>query len=68
MNQSISTREYEVLYLLAFELNTREIASKLFISPHTVVSHRKKLLAKLGARNTAGLVRVGFERGYLAIG
>ena len=61
----ISKREREVLRLISFEMNSREIADHLFISPHTVLSHRKNLLLKMDAKNTAGLVRKGFEKGLL---
>ncbi|NND32830.1 MAG: helix-turn-helix transcriptional regulator [Saprospiraceae bacterium] len=64
---TISTREKQVLYLLANEYRTDEIADKLFISPHTVISHRRHLLEKLNVRNTAGMVRVAFECGLLRI-
>lgn len=67
MNLIISNREREVLELVAFEKTTKEIASELFISTHTAVSHRKNLMDKLNVRNTAGLVRRGFELGFLNI-
>lgn len=57
----ISSREAEVLVLVAREYTTKQIASTLFISDHTVISHRKNLMVKLGAKNSAGLVRRGFE-------
>ncbi len=65
MNLSISTREKEVLHLIAYEHTNVEIAKKLFISQDTVKTHRTHLLMKLGARNTAGLVRRAFERDLL---
>lgn len=64
---NISGREKEVLTLIAYEHNSREIAQELFISEHTVISHRKNLLEKMNARNTAGLVRRAFEVGILSI-
>lgn len=54
----ISRREKEVLQLIVQEHTTQEIANLLFISLKTVESHRSNLLAKLNARNTAGLVRI----------
>ena len=65
MTNLITSREQEVLSLVAYEHSTREIAEKLFISSHTVISHRQNLMEKLEARNTAGLVRRGFEIGFL---
>jgi len=61
----ISKRENEVLHMIAYEQSTKEIAQNLFVSYETVHSHRKNLLKKLKVKNTAGLVRVAFERGYL---
>ena len=57
----ISTREKQILYLMAYEHTTTEIASLLHIANDTVKSHRKSLLSKIGARNVAGLVRRAIE-------
>ncbi len=65
MTQTISKRETEILKLVAFEYNTKEIAQQLYISAHTVISHRKNLLLKMEVKNTAGLIRRGFELGFL---
>jgi LuxR family transcriptional regulator, maltose regulon positive regulatory protein len=46
--KTLSARELEVLLLLDRHLSTDEIAVRLFISEHTVRSHVKSLLAKLG--------------------
>ncbi len=54
----LTTREKEVLRLIVEENTTAEIAEALRIKFGTVESHRRNLLIKLGARNTAGLVRV----------
>ncbi|MEM9822037.1 MAG: response regulator transcription factor [Bacteroidota bacterium] len=61
----ISRREKEVLQLIVKEFTTQEIADELFISLKTVESHRSSLLAKLNARNTAGLVRIALENNLL---
>jgi DNA-binding CsgD family transcriptional regulator len=42
-----------------------EIAEKLFISPNTVDTHRKNLLAKFDAKNVASLVRMAIEMNYI---
>ncbi len=60
---SISRREKEVLQLILDEHTTQEIADKLFISFGTVETHRRNMLIKLGAKNTAGLVRIALEYG-----
>ena len=67
MNDHISPREKEILCLLAYEYTSKEIASLLFISTHTALTHRKNLLSKMGARNTAGLIRMAFESQILKI-
>jgi len=54
---NLTSRELEVLELIGKEFTTPEIAEKLCISQHTVISHRKNLLQKLNVKNTAGLVR-----------
>ena len=67
MKQELTTREIEVLNMISYEYSSHEIASKLYVSPHTVQSHRKNLLLKLDAKNTAGMIRKGFELGYLTV-
>jgi len=54
----LSTREKEVLQLIADGFTNPQIAEKLFLSMHTVDSHRKNLLTKFGVNNTAGLIRL----------
>jgi len=61
----LSKREQEILELIIDEQTTSEIAENLFISFGTVETHRRNLLNKLGARNTAGLVKAAFEYGLL---
>jgi len=67
IQKGVSQRELEVLELVAFENTIKEVAHKLFISEHTVISHRKNIMMKLQVKNTAGMVRRGFELGLLSI-
>jgi len=53
---NISERELEVLQLIAEGFTTKQIADKLHLSFHTVMTHRKNMMAKLGLNNTAGLI------------
>lgn len=53
--EEISRREEEVLKLVALGLTNKEIADRLFISMHTVITHRKNITAKLGIKTIAGL-------------
>jgi DNA-binding NarL/FixJ family response regulator len=55
VNAGVTTREAEVLDLLADRLSNREIAAQLFISPRTVEKHVAALLAKLGAEDRSAL-------------
>jgi DNA-binding NarL/FixJ family response regulator len=63
--QKLTRREKEILKLITEEYTTDEIASKLFISSTTVITHRKSLLRKVNAKNVAGLVKKTFEFGLL---
>ena len=58
---TISRREKQILQLIVDERTTSEIADELFISFGTVETHRRNLLLKLNARNTAGLVKAAIE-------
>jgi DNA-binding NarL/FixJ family response regulator len=61
----ITKREKEVLWLIANGYTNHEIAGKLFISTDTVDSHRRKLLGKLNARNTAMLIKCAIDQRLL---
>ena len=61
----ISRREKEVLLLIADGLTNNEIADKLFISVPTVNTHRKSLLEKLKAKNTAILIGRATKQGLI---
>ena len=61
----LTSREKEILDLIIKEYTTEEIAEKIFISVKTVESHRSNLIQKLGVKNSAGLVRVAFEKGLI---
>jgi DNA-binding NarL/FixJ family response regulator len=58
----LSRREKEILALIAEGYTNPQIAEKLFVSPFTVDSHRKNLLAKLDVKNTAMLIRFAVEQ------
>ena len=57
----LTRREKEVLSLVAEGCTNHEIAEKLFISSSTVDTHRKNLLLKMDARNTAALVKIAMD-------
>lgn len=53
---NISVREAEIIKFIAAGYTNKEIADKLFLSNHTVTTHRKNIMSKLGVNNTAGLI------------
>jgi len=64
LNQ-ITDREIEVLQFISQGMTNHEIADRMHLSPHTTETHRRHLLTKLDARNTAELVRIGMEKGLI---
>ncbi len=64
---SLTTREKEVLKLIAEENTTQEIADTLFLSKHTIESYRKNLISKLGVKNLAGLTKHALKIGLLDV-
>ncbi|UCF93132.1 MAG: response regulator transcription factor [Desulfobacterales bacterium] len=61
----LTTRETEVLKLIAEGKANKEIADALFISVHTVERHRANIMEKLNLKKTADLVRYAIQRGFL---
>ncbi len=57
----LSRREREILTLIVNGYTNSEIAALLYVSNRTVDTHRQNMLVKLGARNTAVLVRFAVE-------
>ena len=62
----LSKREKEVLCLIAEGLTNTAIADKLFLSSHTVTTHRKNIMIKLGVNNTAGIVMYAVKSGIVS--
>ncbi|GHH80683.1 DNA-binding response regulator [Streptomyces sulfonofaciens] len=63
--ETLSSREREVLALVAKGTSNREIARVLFISEATVKTHLTHIYAKLGASDRAAAVAVAYDRGIL---
>lgn len=61
----LTQREKEVLHLIAEGYTNHQMAEKLFISPHTVDSHRKNLLNKFEVKNTAALLNSAMKHNLL---
>lgn len=62
----LSKREKEVLYLISEGNTNSEIAEILFLSSHTVTTHRKNIMIKLGVKNTAGIVMYAVKSGLVS--
>ena len=67
IGQNLTKREVEVLKLIAEEKSNKEIADLLFISTRTVDAHRRNLLEKLQAKNTASLVKHALRLGLIEL-
>ncbi|WP_309383857.1 response regulator transcription factor [Cerasicoccus frondis] len=63
--ESLSTREREVLQLVAESHSNKEIAAKLGISVKTAETHRNRIIAKLNIHDTAGLTRFAIVHGLI---
>jgi DNA-binding NarL/FixJ family response regulator len=61
----LTTRESEVLKLIAEGKSSREIGDLLFISVRTAEHHRSNIMEKLNLKNTADLVKYAVQKGYV---
>ncbi len=63
--KALTSREQEVMRLLAEGLNTKAAAEKLFISPKTIENHRANIMRKLGLNSTVELIRYAAKLGLI---
>ena len=63
----LTTREREVLKLIAEGHTSQEIAEMLVITPKTVEGHKTNLMAKLGVHNRVELVKYALRKGIITI-
>lgn len=64
--ETLSSRERQILQLVAEGKTSSEIASSLFLSPKTVDTYRSRLMKKLGLSDVAALVRFAIQHGIVA--
>ena len=64
---NLTDREKEILRLICLGNSNQEIADELKLSTHTIDAHRKKLLSKTGARNTASMITISLRDGLIDI-
>ncbi|MBI3526285.1 MAG: response regulator transcription factor [Betaproteobacteria bacterium] len=62
LHESLSDREYRVMWLLASGKHINEIAAELFLSPSTISTYRARILKKLMVTDNAALVRYAIEQ------
>lgn len=63
MPVTLSERECQVIALIAEGQSYTRIAEQLFLSAHTVTTHRRNIMQKLGVNNTAALVMYAMKNG-----
>jgi DNA-binding NarL/FixJ family response regulator len=66
-NLELTDREKEVLECLYKCSGTKEIAEALFISHHTVDTHRKNLIHNFEAKNSVHLIYPALQKGFLRV-
>ena len=62
--QHLTTREREIIKLIAEGKSHKEVAELLFISSRTVEHHRANIMKKLNVKKTADLVKYAIQKGY----
>ncbi|MFJ6935620.1 LuxR C-terminal-related transcriptional regulator [Streptomyces sp. NPDC101132] len=61
--ESLTPREHEVLRCMVAGLNRKDVAARLFLSPHTVRTHMQNVLGKLGVHSTLAAVALARRAG-----
>lgn len=64
--KELTTREIEILTLIATGQSNKEIGDHLFISHRTVDTHRTNLMKKLNVHNIAGLIRIAYRNSLIS--
>ena len=64
-NIQLTPREIEIIKLIAQEMTTAQISRQLFLSEHTVETHRKNIVRKTSAKTVIGIVNYARENGFL---
>lgn len=67
ISRDLSEREIQVLKLIAQEKSNHEISELLFISKRTVDTHRRNIIQKIGAKNTASIVRYAIKNKFITL-
>lgn len=62
----LTTREIEILKLSAEGLDAKEVADKLFLSLHTVYTHRKNIMKKLNLKSNSELIKYAYKNNIVS--
>ncbi|MCH2232961.1 MAG: response regulator transcription factor [Crocinitomicaceae bacterium] len=62
----LSEREIEIITMIAEGWTNKQISEKLFLSNHTINTHRKNIMGKLGVKNTAGIVMYAVKENHIS--
>lgn len=65
LQKFLTKREVEILHYIAEEMTSKQIADLLLISRHTVETHKRRMMQKLKVTNTAGLIKVAYDKQLL---
>ncbi|MEZ4723065.1 MAG: response regulator transcription factor [Candidatus Kapaibacterium sp.] len=65
LQKFLTKREIEILHYIAEEMTSKQIADLLLISRHTVETHKRRMMQKLKVTNTAGLIKVAYDKQLL---
>lgn len=67
MDSPLTIREQEILTLMAKGLYYKEIAQILGLSIHTIKTHVRLAIARLGAKNSVHAITIAFRHGYISL-
>lgn len=66
-SHKLTRREETIVRLVSMGLTNKQIAQKLFLSTHTVTTHRKNISGKLGIKSVSGLTVYAIVNGIITI-
>ena len=65
---SLSNREVTIVRMISLGMTNKQIADRLFLSTHTVITHRKNISSKLGIKSVSGLTIYAIVNNIITIG
>ena len=68
LTPSLSNREVTIVRMISLGLTNKQIADRLFLSTHTVITHRKNISSKLGIKSVSGLTIYAIVNNIITIG